>query len=430
MNNRTVVEDAVLLTAEDQLDGDTAAEFASFIDDMNSTENADAWITVMRIPTDARGTPLPNSKHMGQLFHEPLGTSSVNDVIERIRREFIRVGENSITVRIIGKQQGMRGLKFNRIYTIEKPNKAGPVGAESSIERMLELMQQNARDQAERTENFMREIMSVQATARIAPAVDPFEQMVKMMGVMAPIMAAVAGRPIAPGGGGAADLLATAKALKEVNGLFGGGSNNDSGGDTMSTIKAVAEAVAPGLKFMAAKAEAEKMSLADRLRRLPPPAPRELPPPPPPVRPKPSPPNKAAPVSSNNATPEGEDVNLKEMRENLVALAAMRDEGQSAADVAKLVVDNAEDDQLEKLYELASDTDFVAKAKVMAPTAIAGRENWFESLRVAICDEYETDPDADAAGAAGMISEGGPVNGSPSDLARSPVDLDAIPDAG
>jgi hypothetical protein len=429
MSRNGIVEEGILLTAEDQLDGDTASEFASFIDDMNSTENADAWITVMRIPVDARGTPLPNSKHMGQLFHEPLGTSSVNDVIERIRREFIRVGENSITVRIIGKQQGQRGLKFNRIYTIEKPNKAGASqGSESSVERMLELMQQTARDQAERTESFMREMMQMQATARIAPPIDPMDSMIKMMTALSPIMAAVAGRPLAPPGGGANDLLATVRTLKEASNLFGGG-NNEGGSGTLDVVKAVAEAVGPGLKFLANKSEVEKIEASERRRLAPPIAHAPTIPPKGPSVPRtPGKPNNVPrdpgqgtiPNNQNRGeAPEGDDVNLKEMRENLFAIAAMCDEGQTPEAVAELVVDNVDEDQLENLYERASDVNFVQTAKSICGQAIEGREAWFEKLRVAICDQYEADPDAAPA----QLSQ--TVNGSAP--GASPVDLDEIP---
>ncbi len=425
MNNRTEIVDGVLLTSEDQLDGDTAEELASFIDDMNSTENSDAYITVLRIPTDSRGTPLPNSKHAGQLFHELLGRSTVNDVIERIRAGYIRPGDTSITVRILGKRPGERKLLFNRIYTIEKP--ATPEKQpEGTVAEMLRLMQQNAEAQAQRTENFMREMMAQQATARIAPAVDPIDQMVKIMGVMAPIMAAVAGRPVSPASGGASELLATVKVLKEASNVFGGGDRDD-GNSTLDMVKAVAGAVGPGLKLLAERAETEKLTVRDRLARLPAPElqpPKPAPKPaarnPPPVRPNPTPPPKAAPTPNNNS--EGEDVNLKDLREKLEIVAQLCDEGQSPEAVAELIVDNCEDDQLEELYRRVEPENAVRQFAILAPAAVKGREGFFQKLRVAIIAQYEEDPD-------GIPADGG--DGSTSEeLGADPVDLQSIPDAG
>lgn len=433
MNGRGIIEEGVLLTAEDQLDGDTAAEFASFIDDMNSTDHADAWISVMRIPVDARGAPQPNSKHMGQLFHEPLGTSSVNDVIERIRRDYIRPGENSITVRIIGKQQGKQGLKFNRIYTIERANNkpAGEPGARDGIAelgRML-LDMQRATD-----ERFERMMQMRPATA----VVDPIDQMVKVMGVMAPIMAAVAGRPVTPGGG-ASDLLSTVKTLKEASALFGGG-NAEPASDVMGTVKAVAEAIGPGLKFLANKSEVEKLGAVERVRSLPPPAPRAaqsptIPRQPAPPKPAPSPRDPGQGTIPNNKAgapkaPEVEDVNLKEMRDNLLAVAAMADEGQSPQAVAEMMVDNVEEDQLEALYQRAADVNFIGQCRTICPTAIAGREQWFEDLRKAIVAQYEESPDGeDDPGETNPHVDDANMQVNGSNLAASPVDLDDIPDA-
>ncbi len=423
MNGHREVQEGVLLTSEDQLDGDTAEELASFIDDMNSTENADAYITVLRIPTDSRGTPLPNSKHMGQLFHELLGRSTVNDVIERVRAQFIRPPDTSITVRILGKKPGERKLLFNRIYTIEKAST--PAAKESgSVAEMLALMQANAEAQAQRTENFMREMMSMQRTTQVSQGENLVDQLVKLAPILTPVIAALIGRPPLPPGGGATELLATVRTLKEASGLFGG---NDKGGneDTMSTVKAVAEAIGPGLKFLAARAETERMSVAQRMKQLPAPV-RTAPAAatakpgtkvPSPIRPNPTPPNKAAPV--NNSNPEGEDVNLKDMREKLQVVATLCDEGQTPEAVASLIVDNCEDDQLEELYRRMEPENAVAQMKVLAPAAVSGREEWFGKLRLAILAEYEDDPDSvPAAGGDGSTAD---------DLGADPVDVDSIP---
>lgn len=425
MNEQRRIIDAEYISADDQLDGDTAAEFASFIDDMNSTDNADAWITVMRIPTDARGTPLPNSKHMGQLFNEPLGTSSVNDVLERIRREFIRPGEASITVRIIGKQQGMKGLKFNRIYTIERPNKGetSENGGRESLADIMRIMADNQRATDERIERLLA------ARATVGPAPDPLAQVAGLLTAMAPLMAAVAGRPVAPPTNGAAEMLATLKVMKEASNMFGGNSGGDDEGSTMKTVRAVAEAVAPGLKFLANRSETERMTVAERLRRLP--APPQIPPPatpkvaqgkppgtkaPPPVRPNPTPPNKVATPNNNTGTnvPEDEDVNLKDLREKLEIVAVMCDEGQTPEAVAELIVDNCEDDQLEELYRRVEPENAVAQFAILAPAAVRGREEFFKKLRLAILAQYEDDPDATE---------------SVADLAADPVDVNSIPDA-
>jgi hypothetical protein len=432
MNSGRIISEGVFVEAGDGLDTDTANEFASFIDDMNSTDNADAWITVMRIPTDSRGAPMPNSKHLGQLFNEPLGSSSVNDVLERIRRDFIREGENSITVRIIGKQAGKQGLKFNRIYTIERSNKSekagGPTDSIASLGRMMVEMQRASDERMER-------IIQMQNTS-IRPAGENLvDSLVKLAPILTPFITGMLGRPPGAVVDPAAQMLATLKAFKEANNIFGGG-NSDDGESTMKTVRAVAEVIGPGLKFLANREE--RLTAAERMQRARLPAPQPAAVAPKPIPPKPIPPKpmKVAP-SKTSAVPaannkEDEDMNLKETRERIEMLAQLCDEGRTPAEVAELVVDSIDDEQLEELYTRVSPENFVASIKILCP-AVKGREEFFEKLRVEILNQYETDPDA-------VDPAPGPVNGSPganddaaddpTDLADSPVDLDGIPDAG
>jgi hypothetical protein len=434
MTNMRVVSEGVYESSDDQLDTDTASEFASFIDDMNSTENADAWVTVMRIPTDARGLPLPNSKHLGQLFNEPLGASSINDIIERIRRDFIRPGETSITVRIIGKQQGQRGIKFNRIYTIEKPS--GPKTSEGGRESLGDIARMMMEMQRATDERFERLLTHRGPVVQSESVVD---SLVKLAPILTPFITGLMGRPPVPLGNPAGDLLATLKAFKEARNLFDGNSGGgDESGDTMKTIRAVAEAVGPGLKFLAHREE--RMTAHQRMTAAALPAPATpAKAAPPPIRPKAVPPKAPVrPIPKKAATPpnnqsEVSEMELKELREKVETLAQLCDDGQDAAEVAKLVVDNVDDDQLEELYNQVEPENFVARIKLLHKAAVTGREEWFEKLRVAILAQYEADPDAADAGAPEVaapapVLDATNVNGAALDA--SPVDLDEIPDAG
>lgn len=217
-------------------------------------------------------------------------------------------------------------------------------------------------------------------------------------------------------------MLATVRALKEASSLFGGG--GDGGGDTMSVVKSVAEAVGPGLRLLAANQEAKNRAtpaLPNPERASPPPVR-----PAPKLKPRPTPNKPAA-----NPPNEAENMELKQIRENIETLATLCDEKADPKEVAEMVVNNVDEEQLEELYRRVSPENFVAQMKLLAPKAITGRENWFEKVRVEILNQYEEDPDGgedEATETPAQVADASHVNGAPLDA--SPVDLDSIPDAG
>lgn len=390
------------VSAQDSLDPDTAREFEELIDSMRETESADAWITVMRIPLDAMGNALPNTKGASQLFAEVMGTSTIQDLVERVRRDYIRPGENSITIRIIGKQQGKSGLKFNKVIRVERPNK--PAGAENKegmadIARVVMEMQRASDERLERALQSMSTRI-VPAT----PAADPIDQMTKMMTAMGGMMGAMmAGRPAgAPAGGGSAtnELLGLVTVLQKI-GVVGGGPIEEKEEGLSDILKAVA---GPALNFFAAQKQNENIRLAQGsrvTRRLASPAP---------INPPTSTETAADPIdtthsagqsaTTNNAgqpaTVKEPSMELQKLNAALNTVLDLADKGRKPADVAKLVLNSIPEDEDSAFYDQVSDDDFVSNCALLNDRVTAHRA-WFDQLRVEILALFSPDETAMSA---------------------------------
>lgn len=395
MAEHRLTVDGEFLSAQDAADPDTAREFEELIDSMRETESADAWITVMRIPLDAMGNALPNTKGASQLFAEVMGTSTIQDLVERVRRDYIRPGENSITIRIIGKQQGKSGLKFNKVVKVERPNKPAAESQKETAADIARVVMDMQRASDERLERALQSM-----STRIVPATaaaDPIVQMTNMMTAMGGMMGAMmAGRPMggpAAGGGASAttELLGLVTVLQKI-GVVGGGPIEEKEEGLGDIIKSVA---GPALSFFAAQKQNENIRLAQGSRVT-----RRLAPPANPAPPKETPAEVPAADTTNNA---GQPANAKEIPMELQKLNAalntvldLADKGRKPADVAKLVLNSIPEEDDSSFYDQIADDDFVSNCELLNERVTAHRA-WFEELRTEMISLFSPDDTAPTA---------------------------------
>jgi hypothetical protein len=150
---------------------DLEREFWKFRDELQQDEEAEGFIKVWRLPLDASGKPRSNSMQQSLLFETPIGESSIDDIVARLRKDYIRKGEHSITAQLRGYRRGHRGIKFSKIMTIERENESEPTNhsGQPGIVELMALMNRNAEQQAARTESFMREMMLMRQQSQSTP---------------------------------------------------------------------------------------------------------------------------------------------------------------------------------------------------------------------------------------------------------------------
>ncbi len=394
MNSR-VITDGELITDDDN--PDLEREFHEFADSLRQDHEAQGFIKIWRLPLDAQGNPRSNSMQQSLLCTLPMGNESIDDICARVRRDYIRPGEVRITVCVRGYQQGKRGIRFQKIMTIERENEPeAPKGnsTTSDVATMLRLIQQSNEAAQARTESFMREMMGMMARGPATPAVttDPIAMMqqvgtmmVAFQGMFANMQGAQ--RPPATPGGELAGFVQQLEMMKKVNGLLGNGSNDSESG-ALGIIKAIGPMAAPVLQMLAAQATSKPM----KRRALPQPgAPRApTPAPTPDPSPEPVPPG---------ATVLNEETAMK-LKEALNELCDMAERGEDAVAAAALALDMLpEDDDTDAMVgALVSDpASFLPKLGLMLPRT-RQFPAWFETLREEMARAYEEDPDTTNAG--------------------------------
>lgn len=373
-----------IIEGGDGMDADTARDFADFMDEMRESDNADAWITVHRVPVDAQGNPRPNTKSVGHLFSEPMGAATVQDIIDRIRREFIRAGETKICVRIIGSTKGSGGrAKFNKIMTIEKPNESASSNKGESVGDLMKVLTQMQSESDARSNAFMERLAAMMVQQRTAPAVDPMETAMKMMAVMGGVMGQMAGFragvPATPAVDPIDGFTKMIGAFKMFDSLRGGGAPAETeGSDLVSFLKEVSKVAAPALTIMGEK---EKQKTALMVRRKPQP---QLAPP------KVDAPNNTAETPAEESLTEEDQMKLNEMKENLATVIGLCEAGKTPEEAAALILDMAPQEADDQLFDIASSDRFVTNMTLL-DGRVKQHAEWFEKLRHAILAEFEPD---------------------------------------
>lgn len=405
MTTQTIMEGQVIEAgAADDLsdDRDQQRELFDLYDDMTEGDRAETWITVNRIPMDAEGNPLPNSKAIGHLFTAPLGTVSKVDILTRARK-FIRTGHTSIMVRVTGTRKGHRGALFHKIFMVERENEQPDEKKDSgSTTELFKLIQENQRIADERNQQFQERLLSMQANALtvrapVAPPVDPMETMVKMMGAMGAMMGAMMnGRPMGAPAVAPPDpmdqMTKMFVVMQKFNGMMNGEPMEEESESIGSIVKTVAGVVGPALQLFAANKQAEVARLAHTPRRIAARAQDQATAATPPPAATASPAANADPITppQENQLTEAQKMELDQLRKQLGTVCDLAESGKKAEDVAKLVLKTLPQEQDDQFFELISDDSFVDNCALLEDRVTKNRA-FFEALRAALLAEYEPD---------------------------------------
>jgi hypothetical protein len=235
---------------------------------------------VYRIPTNEKGDPVPNARNQAELFSAALDLYTFDEVINRVRREFMPPGMAVTTVRLMGTKKRSEnspgGIVFNQIVTVEKSANEAIGQAKESTAELMRVIQESAQRQMEMLERVMGNRTQS----------DPLDNMAKlgalMTTMMTPLLTAIGGgggsrssmkelmemlviaKNLGGGdGGGLKSRLEEITLLKSLATELGGEGNED--GDTPAgIIKAVSPLAGPIMEALAAfqKNQAESKALA------------------------------------------------------------------------------------------------------------------------------------------------------------------------
>jgi hypothetical protein len=382
-----------ILPAMAGYDPDMAEAFDDLRESLD-TSQTDSTLWVHRVPLDERGEMVTNSKHV-HLFTAPLDRYKLDEIIAKVKGEYMRPDERLACIRLIAKVAGQRGNKFNKVLLIEKELKptapASEAGRESVAEILRAIQESNNGQMA-----ALRQIFAERMNAPQIPQKDPIDTAVALMGAMSQMVAIMnkGAAPVAP----AASLTEQIRAMKELKDLAGdllGETSGGGGGEDNSAvgiIKAVSPLAGPLLQILARQSAAN-------------PAPRQRPALPAPNLPTPNP----APQFSTNPAAQPAPVNpvssedqkmIAELRAQLIAICEAAAGGANAADLGAVIVDNLQPDSdaETRLLEMLDDPEWLRKLAAIHP-GVKAHETFFVSLRQSILAAFD-DSEAPAVPAA------------------------------
>lgn len=329
---------------------------------------------VYQLPLDDKGEPIGNAK-MVNLFNVPLDAYELEQIIERIRDEYMEPGQEAV-FRVMATLRGQTGLKLNRLLRIRKAaSKVKPEEEKESLASLLKVMQESQAQMLDRQE---RMFASLAARQSATPATDPIQLAMGMMAAMSG-MASTLVRNTAPAPVAApapADPMAmfsqTMNVMRSMRSFFG---NQDAPADEDGdSLVSVLRAGRPYLETIGTLLQrgAPLPVVQHRARRLR----REV------AQPvaRPAPPLK----------PAGENPMFAQLRPQIEALSKSASEGASATDCAPLVIEAIpEGSPIEQQFiDFLAQEGWFGKLKLIYP-ACASQEAWFTELRNAILAQYE-----------------------------------------
>lgn len=357
-------------------DPDLNQAFWDFAEQIKSEANAGGSIAVFEVPTDVNGTPRPNTKHKPKLFTVPVGSCTLDDICDRVLREFVEPG-GKIMIQILARKDGVAGVMLNRLVPLRRGKTETPGASNGTmtgdVAAMLRMMnEQRNQDRAE-----MRELLAT----RGAPLVDPMAQALAITQTITGLASGLVNKNAAPAPAESmvASMTAMLGLMKMMKGFIGGDAEpkNESAG-ILENIRAIA---APLLSARAAEQEralvAEKRMLA---HERPPPAPQ-------------------APVAKQTTTaaktPSEESkmklmAMLKETLPFLVEIAINKSDPADTARMALKEIPEDDHDLSDALYALTQEDDCLKQMAVLEPRVMEHRD-WFEKFRVALRDEFDPD---------------------------------------
>lgn len=346
---------------------DEELAFDEFIAGMSAERMGELRVGKIKVEKD--GTPIANSKG-AHCFACPIDQFSYSGLLEHIRRR-----HGAGLYRVVGVEQGKRGLAFNRLIEIaeELAREDKPESPLQNPANMLESVGKIMAESAARTEALIARL----SETRAAP-VDPMDSMAKMAALFSTMMGSVSGMfKQQPAGGGTGDLLGqleTLVKLKELFGATGGGGDSDKESNFFDVVKAGLQSFGPALATLAVRGAQTPAP------QLPAPAqppigtdPRSFAPQP--FAPQPQPQPAAAPGSDEMAS----------LKRQVDALVQNAKNGVDPGVLANTILDLTPDEKLDDLGDMLEAPDMIEKMASLNPE-VQNYRDFFEKLRKALLD--------------------------------------------
>jgi hypothetical protein len=390
----------LIIGSPDQWDPDTETAYAQWREDLDHSQ-ATGKLRVMRVPMDESGNPMLSAKGQSELFTCAVDQMTMDEVVVKVRREFMPKPMRVTAVRCMGFEKNKSGLRFNRIIVVEKGEQPEtPQNSnQPSVQDLIALINAQTEAAAKRQEEFFNKLLEAR-TAQ--PAVDPMVlalgMLEKLGGIARSFMPTVTAPVSQPAGSALAQLgetLGVMKLLKDFTGSLAGASSegDDEGGEGVAGI---VKSVAGAIKPLAEGYAQSQLAKLEVIRRSAPP--RATPPklaapaaPKPQVPASPSPAasiSEAAPVAP--AAPSQEETEMLDtIRAQLDNVCNLAQQGADPKEAAGLVMDLIPDKYDDHLYRLVASERFV-KNLALLNKRVNEYAPWFEQLRAAMLAEFDT----------------------------------------
>jgi hypothetical protein len=383
-------------------DSDTEKAWSEWGDNLKQSQTK-GIIRVAKVPTNDDGTPNPIKKGQAQLFSFPHDQYSFDEVLDKIRLEFMEPGE-TICIRLTGVRTSASGhsgvVPFNRILSVTRSRLPGPLptGDGSQLSDVLRQFREMSAAQGKVLQDLL-----ARPAAEPPPQVKPAGDIVKeWLGILLPTITPIALALIARQPKGGNDLTSMINALAQLKGLMPGENNGD--GDDNSTLGIIKSVAPQGLALLTelAKNRQPQAALVSQNQ-----APR--------VNPN-QPTRPALPVTASDPTrpttvapdpvvrspnPAELPTDPKQLEEQamfnqlkpvLEQLAEFAEQNADIEQVAPLLMDMLPEAYDDTLYQSVSDPQKFARLKLLCPK-MELHPQWWEALRVRILAEYSDDAD-------------------------------------
>lgn len=389
---RRIVDGEFIEGATTTDDPDLNQAFWDFRNAIEQEANAGGSIAVFEVPTDAVGAPRPTSIQRPKLFTVPVGSFTLDDICDRVLREFVEPG-GKIMIQLLARKDGERGIKMNKLVSLRRGREsAQPQGASGEIAQLMRVMnEQRAQDRAD------MQRMLEQVSANRGPPVDPMQQAMALTATITNlatgIVAKAAPAPTAPAESMVQSMTAMLGLMKMMREFSGDGApKQDASSGILENIRALA---AP---LLTAKATQEERALVHEKRMLM----HERSNPPAPVTPAEEPQKTefqptAAPSAPSAAKDEAKMKLLAVLKEGLPMIVSLAKGPKPAdpAETAKLVLKNLPEDEQalnDAFYALVQDppAEFLGQLAVVCPE-VREHAEWFEAFRQALLVEFDPD---------------------------------------
>lgn len=385
-----VIQEGEYVSAAGADDPDLNQAFWDFREAIEREANAGGTIAVYECPVDHMGNIRPATYQRAKLFSCPVGQVTVDDICDRVLRDFVEPG-GKIVIQLLARKDGEKGIKMNKYISLRKGKAGSEGGVPSELAQILRVM----------SEQNSRTLAAIQSMAEnrgnVQPAGDPMEKALAIADRIASLTNKVQGSSGGMMGGDANNPMNqffTMMLTRMMKDFFDkrDAPPPDTGASTiLENIRALA---APLLTAKATQEEralvAEKRMLIHERANAPSSAAAQAP-----EAQKTEP--QSAPAASSAATDEAKMKLLAVLKEGLPMIVSLAKGPKPAdpAETAKLVLKNLPEDEQalnDAFYALVQDppAEFLGQLAVVCPE-VREHAEWFEKFRQALLIEFDPD---------------------------------------